>query len=149
MMKRSRSEKAGFYFSGPHFSLSRQRKVAAGAVEKKPLFVWTRNKVLVSAFSVGRGKGLLLSTSMPRESELRHRAKTDTKAPLFAAAARPGGGIQRRGPAGPFLCAVRGCGGEVGTPPRFWWGLGRCLFAKDISPKSFLENHCISPNNPL
>ena len=22
----------------------------------------------------------------------------------------------------PLLCVVRGCGGEIETPPRFWWG---------------------------
>ena len=34
----------------------------------------------------------------------------------------PGWGIQRGGAAAPPLCVVRGCGGEIETPPRFWRG---------------------------
>jgi len=46
----------------------------------------------------------------------------------------PGREIQRGGAVAPPLCVVRGCGGEIETPPRFWRGMGRCLFAKDITP---------------
>ena len=46
--------------------------------------------------------------------------------------------IQRGGAAAPPLCVVRGCGGEVETPPRFWWGFGGGVFApKTSSPRTF------------
>jgi len=42
------------------------------------------------------------------------------------------------GGAPPPFCVVRGCGGEVETPPRFWWGFGGGVFSQKTSSPSVL-----------
>jgi len=92
-------------------------------------------------FSVGREQkpGNFIGVQ-PREPELQERAKPDLPCFSFRCRCRPSGwGIQRGGTAVPPLCVVRGCGGEVETPPHFSSrGLGTVLFSKENGPQAFL-----------
>ena len=54
---------------------------------------------------------------------------------------QPGGGVSKgEGPAGPSLLAIRGCGGEIGTPPRFLEGFGEVSFSKRHLPKELMPS---------
>ena len=99
-------------------------------------------------------------TLFPWQNLLLSGCKKDTASSLSAAAARffPGGCFQaphlqagsagaitfgrrlRRGFANPLLCAVRGYGGEIGTPPGFSFGVwGHFSFQKRNVPTDLVE----------
>ena len=125
---------------GPHFSLGcAQRKVAAAAVEKKGAFAQSRRRWRL--FAQIRGWSWPVRCRLADPYRVRYPPGEQGSAPphlivrhffrgwslngptsLSAAATPPGREIQRGGAAAPPLCVVRGCGGEIETPPRFWKG---------------------------
>ncbi len=115
------------------------RQIACGHLRQKT-GVRIRDKLLKSVPIVWRARNWILKKPFTASKRLHKRGPKRILSASFSAAAPPvyGGGIQRRGPAGPFLCVVRGRGAKS-KRPHVSGGAWGGVFAPKTSPNKKKE----------